>query len=277
MRVASIALIAAAVVSVAGCSHGPQARDWDLPTQARCALPGEPVEVAREGESVLLLWDGPWLAVYDEPVLPVSDGLATFRQALIAAEGVQRRPIADAPDRSTPYLDEVWRREFLNQDVALGGGAGEVRPIRCLEALFFAYQADRYSQLEQPTEFIVAVVRKEVDGVERMRAWFGAGPAMFPPKSVYPFSPAIDAQAEGWRFWVALHNHTVQTYEGKPVLGAPAPSTNDVHLSRNLAQDGLERVWVTNGFYTVDIPADALAAYRGPVPREPAAVSSDSE
>ena len=87
---------------------------------------------------------------------------------------------------------------------------------------------------------------------------------MFPPKGFYGFDEIEQDLAAGWEFWTVLHNHTVQRNKGEPALGVPAPSTSDVDLLRNLAKEmGLQSAWITNGFFTIEIPARAFKHYLG--------------
>jgi hypothetical protein len=82
---------------------------------------------------------------------------------------------------------------------------------------------------------------------------------MFPPKSVYGFDVVEEHLADGWRWWYAIHNHTIQRNGERLALGSPTLSTSDVHLMHNLAGDGgLESARVTNGFYTFTVAADEL-------------------
>ena len=240
------------------------------PVNPRCALGVEPRELRRDGNAVLLVWELAWQDVFAEPVLPPSEALAAYRQGIVEAGAALREPVADPPVMDTDELREIWRREFHNRDMAYSGDFGTLRPMQCLEALFFAYQTNRFPELTQPTEFIVAILRREVNGQTRLRAYFAASDTLFPPKAFYPFDEAARDAAEGWEFWLVLHNHTVQRHDGKPALGVPAPSTNDVALFRSLAAgSGLQIIQVTNGFFTVEIPAGHLDAYEGPVPPIP--------
>ena len=142
------------------------------------------------------------------------------------------------------------------------GGAGRVRRIQCLDAAVFAYQHARHDQLVQPTELIVMVLRKTIADRAMLRIYFGASDVMFPPKSVYGLDHARRDVADGWQLAVHLHNHTIQQRAGRPALGTPCPSTSDVGLLRGVAADlGLASVWVTNGMYTAEVPAGALARF----------------
>src|SRR5690606_10677501 len=182
----------------------------------------------------LVVWDVPWHDTLFRPVLPDDAGLLHHRAVIREAGAALRRPISDPPVVETEAMAEVWRREHANEAMAFTGDAGEVREVECLEALMFARQNARYDQLESPTEFLVAVLRKSTPEGTRLRIYSGASDTMFPPKSVYPLDAAKKDVNNGWVFWRMLHNHTIQTYQGQVALGVPAPSTNDVHLSRNL-------------------------------------------
>jgi hypothetical protein len=85
---------------------------------------------------------------------------------------------------------------------------------------------------------------------------------MFPPKSLYPFPDIAADVAQGWDFTVMLHNHTIRRRGDRPALGVTSPSTSDVQLLRGLAADlKLRAAWITNGVYTIEIPAAALERY----------------
>jgi hypothetical protein len=137
--------------------------------------------------------------------------------------------------------------------------------VRCLDALLFAHQNTRHPQLDHPTEFIASVLRKRVGGRAVLRVYFGAGDELFPPREMYGFDRVEHDVSAGWDYAVMLHNHTVQDADGQLRLGVPAPSVADVQLLRSLVEShGLERAWITNGFYTLDLPADDLSQYLGP-------------
>lgn len=110
-----------------------------------------------------------------------------------------------------------------------------MRPIHCLEAILFARQHRRYSQLTQPTEFIASELRKRVDGRDLVRIYAGASNEMFPPKAFYGFDLVERDVAAGWQLDSVLHNHTVRRVGG--------------------------RVLVANGVYTGEVPAEALPLF----------------
>ena len=96
--------------------------------------------------------------------------------------------------------------------------------------------------------------RRRFDEMSLLR--FAAG-------EVYGFEVVDSIVAEGWSYWYAIHNHTVQKNGDLLALGVPAPSTSDVGLYRSLAEEmGLESLRVTNGFYTFSASTDELGAFR---------------
>ena len=258
-------LLILSIVCATACAGAP--RPSTAPTQ--CVWPERPERVlVDEGGAELVAWELDYDASWERHVLPDSSALAAYRGAIERAGGALRRPIADPPEIPDERMREVWRREHRNEEVAFSGGSGEVREITCWEASMFARQAERHPPIESPTEFIAVMLLKTVDGQRRARIYFGAGPETFPPKAVYPFEAARRDVEQGWTMHAMLHNHTVRRRDGRPALGVPAPSTQDVALSRALAEElGLERVLVTNGFYTVDVPASALGEYEVPPPQ----------
>jgi hypothetical protein len=158
---------------------------------------------------------------------------------------------------------EMWRNESFNNDLALGGAVGAIKPISCLDALLFSRQASRISQIDQPTEFLASVLRRETSAGPELTVVFGAGADMFPPKHVYGLEVVDRLRSEGWSYWYAIHNHTVLKNGGRLALGVPAPSTSDVQFYRSLGTDmGLDSLRVTNGFYTFSASVQDLGAFR---------------
>jgi hypothetical protein len=210
---------------------------------------------------VLLRWDVADAAVLHGETLPDAPGYAAYRAAIRDAGGDRSRPIHDPHQPADEREREVWRREAANAALVHDGGL--VRPVRCLEAALFAHQDARYSELTHPTELVATILRKG----DRLRIYAGGSDQMFPPGRFYGIDEARADAADGWDFWVILHNHTVQRHDGKPALGSPAPSTNDVHLVRNLLEDTpVREIWVTNGMYTGVVPAERIVDFHGPPP-----------
>ena len=228
-----------------------------------CAFPNAAIVVKRDGDAILQYWqfeDSGW---WSQPTLPLDPAFAEYRQAIEAAGADVRLPAQVVPenDRDKPG----WQRELSNIKLAYNGTAGTIRPIRCLEALLFGTQYARNPQLDRPTEFIASILGKTVDGRPTLRVYFGSANTKFPPKTVYGLDEAAGDVADGWTYLAMLHNHTIQTAGEGYRLGVPAPSVSDVQLLRALAEhSGLLSGWVTNGFYTIVIPADQLGRYIAP-------------
>jgi hypothetical protein len=171
--------------------------------------------------------------------------------------------VADAPRADTKELEAIWEDEFFNNDLVFEEGVGSVDPISCLDALLFTRQAVRVSPLEQPTEFIASVLRRDTPAGTRVLVVFGAGSETFVPPGFYGVDLVGEYVADGWDYSYAIHNHTTQSNEGRLALGVPAPSTSDVRLLRGLADElGLDSVRVTNGFYTFRAAAEELSRFR---------------
>ena len=258
LRFGSAVLVALLLAFQVSCGGRPGEKSGE-PVDARCALPTDPATVREDGDAVLLVWTFPAEDVYAQAVLPVDSAFLNYRAAIRADGGDLRRPVADQPVPRTEAEADNWRDEHFNHELAQSGEVGSIEPITCLDALLFAYQNARVSQLEQPTEFLASVLRRDVDGGTELAVVFGAGHEMFPPKSVYGFDVVEEHLADGWRWWYALHNHTIQRNGERLALGSPTLSTSDVQLMRNLTGDGgLENARVTNGFYTFTVAAGEL-------------------
>ena len=233
------------------------------PIDGRCALPAEPDTVRVDGGAVLLVWEFPDDPVYSQSVLPADSAYLAYRSAIRADGAALRDPVADRPTPQTDEEIELWRNEDVNAELARSGEAGSIELINCLDALLFAHQNSRVSQLTHPTEFLASVLRRNVDGQSQLAIVFGAGEEMYPPKTVYGFDVVDEYVARGWRYSSALHNHTIRRNGDLLALGTPALSTSDVQLTRNLASEsGLESARVTNGFYTYSVPATELGLLR---------------
>lgn len=225
--------------------------------EPQCVLPPDPKVVKQDGNAVLLRWEMPADDFWFGAGVPDDPKYLAYRHAIREAGADLARPIADEPTANTDEEREMWKREHENAELTFG--SGRVRRVGCLDAALFAYQHGRYDQLVQPTEFVATVLRRQ----GMLRVYFGAGDMMFPPKAVYGIVESKADVAKDWRLVVHLHNHPIQQRAGKHALGTPSPSTVDVALLRNVAEDlGLETVWVTNGMFTGEVPAKELAKYR---------------
>jgi hypothetical protein len=227
-----------------------------------CSMPTGRTTVRAQDGAILEAWD---LSLQDVLTdrLPHEPAFLEYRAAIERDSADLRRPVADPPLVDTEELAAIWRDEFFNSDLVFDEGVGSVEPISCLDALLFARQAARISQLEQPTEFSASVLRRDAPEGTRVRVVFAAGSEMFVPRGFYGFDLVGDYQADGWDYWYAIHNHTIQRNGSRLALGVPVPSTSDVQLIRSLAARlGLDSARVTNGFYTFNAAVEELSQFR---------------
>lgn len=258
-----LACLLLAVLFACAPDASPRQGDDQVDTaQPECRMPTERTTVRAEDGAVLETWE---LALEDvtTDVLPDEPGFLEYRAAIERDGANLRRPVADPPVIDSEELGEIWEDEFFNTDLAFDGGVGSVDPITCLDALLFARQARRVSQVSQPTEFSASVLRRDTPDGTRLLVVFGAGQEMFVPRGFYGFDVVEERLAEGWTFWYAIHNHTTQRNGERLALGVPVPSTSDVQLLRSLHDElGLDSVRVTNGFYTFRAAVDDLNEFR---------------
>lgn len=254
------------------CGSAPSNESWDGDrtqntrtglfdtVESDCVLPSDPTTIIEDRGLVLKVWTFLLKEVHLRPVLPNDSGLLAYR-ATIHAEGADERyPMLHLPPARNEAEADVWRDENFNNDLAYEEGVGSIEPITCLDALLFAEQNARVPQLDRPTEFLASVLRRRMMERDEVVVVFGAGSEMFPPASVRGFEIVDEHVAAGWRYWYLLHNHTRQA---NGALGVPVPSTSDVRFARSLAAErGLERVRVTNGFYSFDATIGEITRFR---------------
>ena len=227
-----------------------------------CRMPTRRTVVRAQDGAILETWRFALDDVLTDR-LPDEPAFLEYRAAIERDGADLRRPVADAPIIDSEELEAIWRDEFFNNDLVFDEGVGSVSPISCLDALVFTRQAVRVSQLEQPTEFSASVLRRDITNGTLVLVVFAAGSEMFVPRGFYGFDLVDDYLADGWEYWYAIHNHTIQRNESRLALGAPVPSTSDVQLLRGLAADlGLDSVRVTNGFYTFSAAVGDLSQFR---------------
>lgn len=251
-------------ISMVVLSCGGPGYDFDGDTAGTtCAFPADPDTIAIDGDAVLLRWEFPDDPVFASFALPQDTAFEAYRTTLRSDGADVRIPIADEPVPATEEEAILWRDDRFNAELARRGEAGTIEPIRCLDALLFAFQNSRVAQLDQPTEFLASVLLHESDGDSRVAVIFGAGMEMYPPKSVYGFEVVDEYRSRGWRYSYALHNHTIQKNGDRLALGTPALSTSDVQLTRSLAAESdLDGARVTNGFFTYVVAAEDLTRLR---------------
>jgi hypothetical protein len=154
-----------------------------------------------------------------------------------------------------------------NNRMAFKTYESRLKPIACLEALLLGKQADRKPMESRPTEFLAAVLRKEVKrGADKLRVWYFT----VDQAGVGGFGPLIEKLeadvAAGWKPQDLLHNHNFFFDKEPAVFGMPWPSANDVRAMRDLTIGGreFETISVTNGFVTSHLKPAHLHQFKGP-------------
>lgn len=250
------------LVIAVGCRSVPPDDSTGSPSACQLAVPAEVVH--RDGDALQQLWE-----VAESPALwaaatPASNAYEHFRSSVAArvADLDPRALLRLTYEGAAPPTSDDDRKQRHNNRVIAEGAVGAVRPINCLEAAVFAYQAERFSMIDQPTEFHGVLVTSASG--DRHRIYFAASAALFPPKPVQIMERVEADVAAGWTLSAHLHNHTwhFDSPDGEDdTYGITAPSTPDVHYYRALRDGlGLQRALVTNGFDTVEIRADELDA-----------------
>lgn len=231
-------------------------------SESSCSLPAQRTTIRARNGAILETWK---LSLGDVLTsrLPDEPAFLDYRAAIERDSADVRRPVSDPPVVADDAAAAIWRDEFFNSDLVFEEGVGSVDRISCLDALLFARQADRVLQIDQPTEFLASVLRKDTESGTDLFVIFAAGSEMFVPRGWYGFDLIPDLLEKGWSYWYVIHNHTVQRNGDRLALGVPAPSTSDVKLLRNVARElPLKSVRMTNGFYTFSASVDELARFR---------------
>lgn len=232
------------------------------PARVACALPA-PEVLHADGAVVTYRWElgdaDRWLAAAPR-VGPATEALRAAIRARVpdvSPDAILDRQIA----RYAGTADPVELGEVHNATLVRSRRGGRLRAMTCLEAALYELQTTRFPQASHPTELQAFVLRHGA----RLAVYFIAGDRPFPPKATHAM-PAIERElAAGWRLWAHVHNHTFEfTDDRHAALGTPAPSTNDVHYYKNVAEElRLERIVVINGFDAVELSVAELALLQG--------------
>ena len=231
MTITLRSVVGLTAVCLSACTLPPRASST---ADGGCSRLPDPDTLLDTPGAVLLRWDVEDTDAWSGPELDDDPAYTRYRQRVRAAGADEAYPRQIVPEGEAD--DNGWRRELHNVDRAYSGEAGTVRPIRCLESLLFAHHAARHDPVERPTEFVASVLRAHPGGRATLRIYFGAGDEPFPPREASA-SAFVERDA----------------------------STSDVQFLRSLAERaGLDRAWITNGLYTLDLPTDSLHLYLGP-------------
>jgi len=267
---ASRLLAATALVLAAACAGGAGRAASPAASTGSCRWPVAPVVLRQAADTVEQSWTYEAGQLPERVTLSRLPALSAFLDTVrthvgaLDARALLERQIAHYASRP----DSGSQGEAANGRIVLGGGTGRLRPIDCLEALLVETQAARFPMASHPTEFHAVVMERNDAGRHRVRVYFAASGAPWPPKAKLLFERVAADRAAGWRAVAHLHNHPFLFTNGGDIAGANAPSLTDVqfwlHLRGSL---GVESARVTNGFATFEVPAaafDRLQARAGP-------------
>jgi hypothetical protein len=264
LLVATVALLAAACAGQSGRAASPTA------STGGCRWPVAPVVLRQAADTVEQSWTFEAARLPERVTVSRLPALSAFldtvrtRVGALDARALLERQIGYYAGRP----DSDSQGEAANGRLVLGGSAGRLRPIDCLEALLVDYQAARFPMASHPTEFHALLMERSDAGRRWVRVYFAASSAPWPPKANRLFERVAADRAAGWRAVAHLHNHPFLFAGGGDIAGANAPSLTDVQFWRHLRDSlGIESARVTNGFATFEAPAAAferLHARAGP-------------
>jgi len=186
------------VLGAAACDQAPRRRPESFESTAaeakipnsRCKVPAQRAVILERDGAVLETWTLRLDEVANDS-LPDDPAFLAYRAAIERDRADVRRPAADPPIARTEAEEEVWRNEHFNNELVFRGAVGSIDRISCLDALLFARQASRISQIDQPTEFLASVLKRKTGARTDLVVVFGAGSEMFPPREVYGFEIVV--------------------------------------------------------------------------------------
>lgn len=145
-------------------------------------------------------------------------------------------------------------------DLILNGQVGRIRPMNRFEAELFLLQLDLFGK-PYTGEILAYVLRKG----DKLRV-YGYATAL---QTIRPhrLSDKLETDlADKWEFYANLHNHPFMFSDKNSSTGELVLSGDDGDVPFGLAQVenlGLQRVWLTNGFDTIEISTHDLSVLGG--------------
>jgi hypothetical protein len=220
-----------------------------------CEMGVQPRVLFSDSTRLLKHWILEDRGVFESPSLPTSPALHAFRNEISSRFDVDPMALLQT------QLRHVEGGDRENVQAVLEGRVGAIRPVRCLEALLLAVQAERTvsqgaSMAERPTEFAAWVLERE--GL--LKVWYFTVDQPGLGSLGLLHGPVMADLEEGWRVRQHLHNHNFFP-DQDGVLGGVVPSTSDVDAFRRVgAEFGVPLFSITNGFHTLDLGPGEVAA-----------------
>ena len=257
-------LLASGLVGCAaetGLSQSIPAPAIDCPGNARALWDLEPTVQHREGHELHQFW-----LLADRPDLwrseaPAFDALLRYRQ--------QAREVVGDTSPLGMIQANLARNSWLEREHPAEGritrlvadGVGVHRPMNCLESHLLAYQAGRFPLFEHPTEVVALILRRSGAEGDSVKVYLAADDDTNLPKATHALAGVESDLGEGWRFDGVFHNHTFDHDEERGLIPVAAPSRSDVEVSVALHHRlGLERIFVSDGFSTLELTAEEVLA-----------------
>jgi hypothetical protein len=228
----------------------------------KCTLDGIIPEVIARGETDTTEWHGRF-DVPDSPYIwePANhnEQILTFREAIRERLGadINSRDLIERQRAIFQTLSDEWSGEASNSALLLGGEAGTITDMSCLETMLWAWQDARYPMLDHPTEFGAFVLQ----GDGEVRVYLSSADLVGGRVNREVTEQMQADILAGFRLITHIHNHPflfdrevgdrMWTIEAtvEDIAGALAPSMSDVGFYRGFREShGLEEAWITNGF-----------------------------
>ncbi len=203
-----------------------------------------------------LIEDGSW---FHHSTLPTSGALRDFRERISARHDTDPRALLER------QLPRVSGGDADNVRLVLGGDAGTLRTMSCLEGLLLATQAERSadqgrSMYTHPTEFLGYVLRRGAV----TKIWFYTVDQPGLGGLTRMHDPLFEDLGAGWVVERNIHNHNFFP-EAETLLGGVVPSATDIQYARNMRGPlGLSLAVITNGFHSLEMTAADFDVFVGP-------------
>ena len=237
----------------------PSPSELDCAGDARALLAAKPVMEHEDGDELHQRW-----VLADRPDLwaataPAFEPLARYRERVRSLlPDTSPLGLIRANRERNPWLERDHPAEARINRLVLEG-LGQHRPMSCLESQILAFQARRFSLYEQPSEILALLLKRSDEGGDRLQLYIAADHDTTAPRPELAIEWVEKEVAAGWRLFAVFHNHTFNHSEDRPLIPVAAPSASDVQVSVALAERlGLERIFVSDGFSTLELTADHL-------------------
>jgi hypothetical protein len=229
-----------------------------LPSQGRatCTLPSPSQVILQDSTQVHETWTIPM-----DKRLWVQSKLNSAH--LQKYEAWVRRSVNPDPKLLIVHARNLWagagdKYLVARFNMALENKAGQLTGPTCLEQFFLDRHFSRFNSNDYyPSEYLVYVLTKTVDGTRFLRIYFSHGEGrrwkMSPPMSMDVIQRITSDLRNGWAFTAHIHSHPFFMAISKVEFGGtPVPSDGDIGSYNQWNEiHRLPNAWITNGFATL--------------------------